>query len=320
MKIMKKDVIIRFLTILIPKIMKVAAAPLKRIWHSKKRIKSENKYQPVFIIGAPRTGSTILYQAITNRFDVLYIDNLTCLFHQFLPLGMKLSKFFYSDSAHNVSSSHFGKTTNFGLHAPAECGNFWYRWLPKDKHFIDYDDFDDRVVKEIHQEIYSVIKKERKNFVFKNLNAGQRLRLIRKVSPNAKIIFIRRNPLETALSIYKSRIKNDVKDDEWWSIMPPNVKELNKLPLFEKIVKQIYYLEKQIMRDKKLFPQKKFLTIDYKTFLDNPENILEIIKKFMGEDIKNRKNADKLKIKKKHHEYNENVVKNFEKEIEKLDW
>jgi hypothetical protein len=38
------------------------------------------KHQPVFIIGAPRTGSTILYQTLTNLYDVLYIDNLVCRF------------------------------------------------------------------------------------------------------------------------------------------------------------------------------------------------------------------------------------------------
>jgi hypothetical protein len=30
------------------------------------------------MIGAPRTGSTILYQSLTNYFDLLYIDNLVC--------------------------------------------------------------------------------------------------------------------------------------------------------------------------------------------------------------------------------------------------
>ena len=40
------------------------------------------KHQPVFIIGAPRTGSTILYQTLTNELDILYINNLTCKFNK----------------------------------------------------------------------------------------------------------------------------------------------------------------------------------------------------------------------------------------------
>ena len=42
----------------------------------KKYATKEPEYQPVFIIGSPRSGSTILYQLITNYLDVLYVDNL----------------------------------------------------------------------------------------------------------------------------------------------------------------------------------------------------------------------------------------------------
>ena len=40
-----------------------------------KNIKLSDDLAPIFIIGAPRTGSTILYQGLTNQADVLYIDN-----------------------------------------------------------------------------------------------------------------------------------------------------------------------------------------------------------------------------------------------------
>jgi len=315
-----KEYIEKLLSYFVPSILKIFTKTIRFFYRPKKIRVNKKSFPTVFIVGAPRTGSTILYQSITNQFDVTYIDNITCLFHPLLLLGVKISKLLYSDSAHDTSKSKFGNTTNLGFHAPSECGNFWYRWLPQDKHFIDYGDFDENVVEEIRNEIYSVIIREQKPFVFKNLNAGQRLRLINKVVPNAKIIFIRRKPLDTALSIYKSRLKNDVKDDEWWSIMPPNINELNSLSLYEKIVKQIYFIEKQIMRDKNLFPKENFLTIDYDDFLDNPEESLNIIKKFLGKKIRKRENAKNLSIKKKNHEYDEKIVKLFEKEVEKLDW
>ena len=285
-----------------------------------KKNKIETEFHPVFIVGAPRTGSTILYQLMTNQFYVTYIDNLMCNFYRSIILGNQISKFIFKNNPHNVSKSNFGNTNKFGLHAPSECGQFWYRWLPKDRHFIDYDDFIDTVVEEIRREIYSVINKDKQPFIFKNLNAGQRLRLISKVAPEAKIIFIRRNILETAFSIYQGRLKNRIKDDEWWGIMPPNVKELNKLPLYEKIVKQIYFIEKQIFDDKHLFPSKNFLIVNYEDFVDKPDNFLEIIKKFIGNNVQEHKNTKKLAIKKKHHDYNKDVINEFKAEIEKLDW
>ena len=56
-------------------------SPLISLWEQKYFLKYRDfkpKYQPIFIIGAPRTGSTILYQTITNQLDVLYIDNMIC--------------------------------------------------------------------------------------------------------------------------------------------------------------------------------------------------------------------------------------------------
>jgi hypothetical protein len=35
-------------------------------------------HPPVFIVGAPRSGSTLLYQLIVVRFDVGYLSNLHC--------------------------------------------------------------------------------------------------------------------------------------------------------------------------------------------------------------------------------------------------
>jgi hypothetical protein len=314
-----KKMISKLLIFTIPKIVRFFSAPSRLFYPSCDNI-NESEYHPTFIIGAPRTGSTILYESITNRFDVIYIDNLACIFYNYLPLGIQISKFFYSNTSHNVSESKFGSTNTLGLHAPSECGEFWYRWLPRDRHFVDYNDFNASIVREIQCEIYSIIFREMKPFVFKNLNAGQRLRLIHKVSPYARFIFIKRDILETALSIYQGRINNNIKNDGWWGIMPPNVRELNRLPLYEKIVKQIYYIEKQIMDDKNLFPDSNFLTIQYEEYLDNPNNHLDIIKDFIGSDIKERNDKKALSVKKKNHTYNKKVVEGLKAEIEKIDW
>ena len=85
---------------------------------------------PVFIIGAPRTGSTFLYQSITNSLDVAYIDNLVELFYDSFCAGFFISKALYGNKPHNNFVSYHGNTRRLGgLHAPSECGAFWYRWL-----------------------------------------------------------------------------------------------------------------------------------------------------------------------------------------------
>ena len=98
--------------------------------------KKEKKYFSVFIVGEPRTGSTIFYQIITNYFNVAYPDNLVNFYRRNAFIGFALSKFIFNGRAHNCYSSNFGNTDNCGLHAPNEFGQFWYRWLPRDRHFV----------------------------------------------------------------------------------------------------------------------------------------------------------------------------------------
>lgn len=267
-------------------------SPIIKIWEKKQYKKYASKpikHQPIFIIGAPRTGSTILYQTLTNQLDVLYIDNLACRFNKNLFFGFWLSNLFFKQKAHNCFSSNHGATK--GLRSPSECGEFWYRWLPRDRHFIDHQDVTDKMVKEIREEITSVINKYDKPLVFKNLNAGQRLRLLQKCFPEAKFIFCKRNPFFTVQSILNAKRKVGLADNDFWSVMPKNVDELRKLSWPEQIVGQVYYLEKQITVDLTLFNKQNIIEVDYQYLTSDT---LKIMSEKL--ELKERKEFESAKI------------------------
>lgn len=234
---------------------------------------------PIFIIGAPRTGSTILYQALTNAYDLNYIDNTACRWHRNLRFGMWLSHRKYGNAPHNNFKADHGNTSKFGGHAPSECGGFWYRWLSSGQHFIDHHEITERMVKGLRSEVLGVSAYFNKPLLFKNLNAGQRLRLINRAFPGAKIIFIRRDPRFVVRSILKARARVGVKSHEWWSIMPPNVEELTSLPESQMCTAQVYHIERQIDEDLRLFAAENVKEIRYQE-LD--EGLLEGIAQWLG--------------------------------------
>jgi hypothetical protein len=235
--------------------------------------------QPIFIIGAPRTGSTILYQALSNMYEIAFIDNTACKWHKNLCFGMWLSNKKYADRPHNNFESDHGNTLKYGRHAPSECGAFWYRWLPKDRHFIDDSDVTQKMVKQIRTELLAISAYIGKPILFKNLNGGQRLRLIKRAFPDAKIIFVRRDPRFVVRSILRARHKVGTKPGEWWSIMPKNVTELLKLPESEMCVAQVYLLEKQIEEDLALFPDENVRLVHYQEF---SESLINELGKWIG--------------------------------------
>ncbi|AXH09209.1 hypothetical protein CP960_01745 [Malaciobacter halophilus] len=297
-------------------------SPFIKKWEDrfiKKYLLKPLKYQPVFIIGAPRTGSTILYQVITNQLDILYVNNLVCKFYKNLFFGFWLSDKLFKQKAHDCFKSDHGDTSTCGLNSPSECGGFWYKWLRDDKHFIDYDEITDEIVHQIRDELTAVINYFDKPLIFKNLNAGQRMRLLHKCFPEAKFIFIKREPLFTAQSILKAKRKEGLNDNDFWSIMPYNVEELKKLSTYEQIVKQIYFLEKQILEDSKLFDKKSLLSIDYKELGDDFENTVKKCQKFISTDEKTEFKKAEIKLREKV-SLKEDEIKSFSQEIEKLDW
>jgi hypothetical protein len=272
------------------------------------------QHQPVFIIGAPRTGSTILYQALTNLYDVLYIDNLVCRFHRNLFFGFRISNRIYGAKPHNTFKSYHGQTR--GAHSPSECGQFWYRWLPRDHHFIDYDEITPLMVEKIRREITAIINYFDKPIVFKNLNAGQRMRLLTKCFPDARFLFIIRDPLQTAQSILKAKRRAGFSDHDFWSIMPPNVHKLGQLNWDVQIVKQIYFLEKQIVTDSTLAGPDNFFTIHYK---DLSIRLIEELAEELG--LEKRKNPQTPEI---HNQEKISVtpaeLNRLKTQVEALDW
>lgn len=297
-------------------------SPVIAIWEKKYIDKYANqplKHQPIFIVGAPRTGSTILYQTLTNQLDVLYVDNLVCRFSKNFFFGFWLSNKLFKQKAHNCFKSDHGDTSKCGLRAPNECGKYWYRWLPSDKHFIDYNDLTGNMIKEIREEITTAINFFDKPLLFKNLNAGQRVRLLHKCFPEAKFIFIKREPMFTAQSILKAKRKIGIDNNAFWSVRPKNYKELEQLSSYEQIVKQIFYIEKQIVEDKTLFEHNNFLTIEYNDFRTTVESTLQTCQTFIS--TKSRSNYDKAKVTLTETlTLDESERKEFDTEIKKLNW
>lgn len=237
------------------------------------------RHQPVFIIGAPRTGSTILYQALTDAFEVLYIDNLACRWSGNLPFGIWLSQLIYGPRPHGNFASNHGDTSRYGGHAPSECGAFWYRWLSKERHFVDDDEITQDMIVGIRREITAAINRHDRPFVFKNMNAGQRLRLIRRVFPGAKFIFIKRDPRLVVQSILQARAARGVPAGAIWSIRPRGFEEILALPEDEMVVAQVAAIEAQIDLDLGLFPKENSIVVNFE---EVSESTIEALGEFMG--------------------------------------
>lgn len=253
---------------------------------AKRNSKGQNDFSSVYIIGLPRSGSTILYQVVTNMLNVKYIDNLSAFFYKNLQIGFYLSHLFFKSKPHNCFKSEEGETYKCGLHAPSESGEFWYRFLPRDPHFIDEGIVDQNDIAKIKMNFDAIKKRYSSPLVIKNLNAGLRLRLIKEIDNDAKFIYLKRNKVEVAMSILKARTKRYGSSNSWFSLKPPNYAQLKELNYIEQIVGQINSIEYQIENDLSLFHKSNILEIEYLDLCNDTKKTIDKIKTFIDVEYK----------------------------------
>lgn len=265
--------------------------PLEKRW-LKEYGKEESRFPVVFIVGAPRSGSTIMYQVMTRYLDVSYIDNFVNLARECTITGFTLSRKLFGQPHHSLES-RYGDTSHQGLHAPNE-GLFWYRWLPIDKHHVSSSDLDERQTDEMRSTFRTVLNKFSRPFVVKNLTFSMRLGLIHDMFPDAKLIHVTRNPVFMAQSILLARKKLGIPEGEIWSTKPGNEDELVQADENEMVVRQIYEIEKEIHRRKALFLPGRYLNIRYEDFLKNPWETNNVIATYIKCEVRKRTVEDEL--------------------------
>lgn len=247
--------------------------------------------EPLFIVGAPRSGSTILYQTLTNQLDVVYPNNLCNHFYRDFLVASLASQWIYGDRPHGCFKSVHGRTYACGMNAPSEFSGFWYQFFPADQDFVEGHEVGEAAMSAMRNKVYSISTTFHKPLIFKNLHLGQKLRPLHLAFPSAKIIFIKRSPADTALSVLAARKLDKVPDEQMWSAKPKNHASLLHLQLLERVVAQQYYLEKEIFEATKAHPSFQLMVLRYEDFCHSPMAVVDEVSRQLYDGQINQRNG-----------------------------
>ncbi len=209
----------------------------------------EHQNPAAFIVGAPRTGSTILYQVLTNALRVTYPDNLTRKFGRHLRAGLRTSRLLFGDKPHNCFNSVRGRTDDCGLHAPNEMERFFKYLFPRLG-----AECEAASAVWLGNLLKNVVTSYRQPVIFKSLRVGQRIELLARTAPLARFIHIRRNPLFTAQSIILARAAEGKPPDTVWYVIPRRNVRLANLHGVRKVVHQVHLIDEEIAENLSLLP------------------------------------------------------------------
>lgn len=235
----------------------------------------------VFIIGAPRTGTTLLYQLLASTFRLAYFTNFSAVLYAAPVLAMLLLRLVPSSrSAPERYMSSYGQTS--GLLGPNEAARFWYRWFPAGKHvYVGPGQTPRSKLGEIRREIAGMAQINASPVLFKNTFNSMRVAPLLEAVPEASFLVCRRDALDTAQSILNGRIRATGRKECWWSLPPKEIDEIEQNPYWEQVVEQVYYTYLQIGQDRERFGHESFFDVSYKTLCESPRDVVEQISRFL---------------------------------------
>ena len=245
------------------------------------------KYVPLFIIGAPRSGSTLLFQMLVNRFKFGYMTNLHCAFYGSPAIVQFVLNLLGIEPPPSPYTSNRGYTP--GLLSPSECGNDWYKWFRKKPEYISYDEIDiDYLKAKMRKSLILLERTFNKPLLFKNLHNSVRLIPLGLAVPEAKFIVVKRKVIWNAQSLLLVRKKTFGSKSHWFSVEPKGVEELLKLEPESQVVLQIKKIYEHINDAVKILGAGRFITVYYENFRIEPESTLLEIKNFAGCDLEDK--------------------------------
>ena len=234
----------------------------------------------IYIVGVPRSGTTLLSQLLCRFLAVGYINNLIARFWLKPSIGIHLSqailgkdsrKYISFDSEHGVSKEIYG---------PHEFGYFWSHWFRLDRwlnhHLSDkmLAKLDRRWLKKaLEDEILRVFAMP---VVFKNVICGFHAKFLTTLHPQTFFVYIKRDLLSTVRSILSVRQARFGSYDSWWSLKPSTYPSDFPKGAVEAVIKQVKDCKRE-MEEELSDPGVNTLSVSYEEVCQKPSWVLSQI-------------------------------------------
>jgi hypothetical protein len=234
----------------------------------------------VFVFGVPRSGTTLCYQALAWALDVGYVSSLMARYWLAPYTGAMVARSVLGDARDDSFRSSYGRPAHPA--GPHEFSYFWTHWLGL-RQLDDFLDYSGRANDADWPGLQSAVERiqlafESKPLVFKTTYAGQFLPDFAEHFPTSLFVQMRRDPVDTALSILEARrrIYGDV--DTWWSTFPPEYAALRDQPFAQQIAGQVLGVERAYERLRSQLPAGRVLVVDYDELCATPSAVLERVR------------------------------------------
>ena len=239
---------------------------------------------PLFIIGPPRSGTTLLYCVLTSYYRLAYISNFSEHYFRTPVVGAMLERLLEVPAG--KSGYHFEYGYISGPGAPHEAGRFWAEIFPASgKGYVARGTTPAARLQQLRAATAGITRIYKAPVITKSVNNSLRISPIMEALPEARFIVCHRDMTENAISILKARkARNALQTvpDAWWSAEPVETAQLKGKSLAYQAAAQVFYIHRQIAADRARFGTERFVEVNYESFCADVGGVLRQINAFMA--------------------------------------
>lgn len=245
----------------------------------------DNPFPNLYIIGPPRAGTTLLYQLLSSHLDVGYVDNLVAAFWKTPLFGARLSSKLITNRqrARSDYSSDFGRTDL--IQDPHEFGYFWSRVLGYDERMQEDPNRDEDIDwGYLRRALTNLPEEFGAPMVFKCTLLSWHIDRMLEEVPGTRFVWLRRQPVDNAISILGMREDFRGSRDRWASMRPKEYSELQDRPVPEQLAGQVYHIDERIRSQATDLADDRLLEVRYQELCHQPRDVLEDCRKMLEND------------------------------------
>jgi hypothetical protein len=231
-----------------------------------------------FVIGPPRSGTTLLYQLLVTRFRLAYFSNFAHRLHR-TPASASLIGRGPTKRWAGRFESEYGHVR--GWFAPNEGGAIWNRWIPQ-PHAVDMRSLPQAHVDEMRKTVYGVANVLGSPFLNKNVMHSVHMDALGKAFPGCLFIRIRRDEDANVRSILLARSQGAGPEaaDGWWSVKPAGWRAWAAADPETQAVAQVRGVHDDIDSATAVLGERRVLDVEYEALCEHPVEIMRRVGRF----------------------------------------
>lgn len=240
----------------------------------------------ILVVGAPRSGTTLVTQWLAAMGDFAYPSNLLSRFYQAPYVGALLQQmltdpaFQYRDEFRELQDarasfeSSLGKTS--GILAPNEFWYFWRRFFPyQDVHHLGPAELANVDSAAFLAELAALEAAFAKPLAMKAMIVNCNLDYLDALLDSVVFVYTKRRPFYNVQSLLQARRNYSGTLDEWYSFRPPEYPQLRQMDPYHQVAGQIHYLNQAIETALARLPEARRLVVDYEDFCRSPADVYQ---------------------------------------------